>query len=550
MELLEILNEFKYNNIIILDDENYFEPIIETFIDESCPMYESLIQSGGKAILKKKISECDPEMQGKLKQYFYNPYSSIVEIKENLNISYYTSLGEYNSNKIDFEDEQYDSNILWFVDIKMEGMDYSHIAKLYKDFEDRIKNKHKNDIFILFSSLASQYNSLEKLKKFLVCEVNIQSSDDMCVELNTNILEKNIINSKMIYSLILKSSKSKYFNLLKKTIDESLNEFKESIYDSEKNLNLFHYDYLTEGKSFDNFLFDVFQYELKCKYVKKLDYSLFFHMNSAIDFYIKRKENVLQKDKVFWRIAKLINCIDFPVVLDDRVNCLHHDISFGDVFEFEDKFFMIANQSCDIAIRDTGDRKDFNAILVPLVFKKLKNDNVDSFKVGSINKLLSLENLKNEDKDEIKNKVEEKFNVKLKKGNFDSSNFIIKYNDNKYTLDFDRKGYMVTFPFWCLDDVACNEHGCVNFTYKTDGLRYPLKKRIEKAKEEYDKIVSNINNIDLWVFLSSAFFSQQSLKTIKRLGKLDYNIANYIHREFIEKQTRIAIDDIVKLDIK
>jgi hypothetical protein len=52
------------------------------------------------------------------------------------------------------------------------------------------------------------------------------------VALNTNLIEKNDIKAQLIYYLILKSSKSKYFDFLSKVIDESINRFKQNIYDS------------------------------------------------------------------------------------------------------------------------------------------------------------------------------------------------------------------------------------------------------------------------------------------------------------------------------
>ncbi|CCZ84961.1 uncharacterized protein BN742_01327 [Firmicutes bacterium CAG:631] len=535
MEVLEILSKFNYRNIIVVDNENYFDCTIGKYINETLPIYELLIENYGIDVFNKKICDCDSNLWKLINIYIDNPYEIIDKIKHNVNFKYYSSMLNYKN--IDL----IEGNTLWFIDIKMDiDNNYNHIKTLYEDFYNRIKNDSKNDIFILFSNQASLYNSLDKLKFFLENKVKLCISD---AELNTNILEKRNIDSLLIYSLILKASKNKFFDLLTNSINKSLNKLKDNIFDFEKNFNLFHYDYLTEGKSFDESLFDVFQYELKTNYVNSLNYSIFSIMNNAIDYYLEDKNIDSKEEKVLWRIAKLINDFDNPCVLDDSVNKLHHDISFGDVFNIGKKYYMIANQACDLVIRDSGKRKNSYSILIPVSFELLNDKTMLTYKNEIALSIIKSENLNDENK--IIQKVNCLYNLNLNKGKNYTYN-LIKIEDQVFNLKFKNNDELLSIPFWCLDNVCCNDDGSINFIYCIDDLRYPLKQRIIKAKSEWEVIKKKTDD-KVKDFISLAYLNGMEIDNFKRIGKFNLELANKLYKEFISHQSRVASETIVKL---
>lgn len=540
MEVLEILQKFNYKNIVVVDNENYFDCTIGKYINETLPIYEYLIGEYGNDVLEKRICDCDNDLLDVINVYIENenPYAIIDKIKHNVNFNYFSSILDYHN------DTLIEGNTLWFVDIKMDVDDnYDHIKTLYRHFYDRIKNE-KNDIFILFSNQAYLYNSIDKLKDFLETNVKL-SFNDCSAELNTNILEKNKIDAKIIYSLILKASKSKFFDLLLNSINISLNRLKENIFDFDKNLNLFHYDYLTEGKSFDESLFDVFQFELKNNYLSNLDYSFFAIMNNAIDYYLENKSFDLKENKVLWRIAKLINDFDSPYFIDNSVNKLYHDIAFGDIFIIGSKYYMIANQACDLAIRDSGDRKNFYALLVPIQLDEMNNEKLLDYKINIASSIIKKEKLDGNIKNNVLTTIEDNYNLKLKSSGTNHAYHLVKIFDKVFNLNFKKNSELLTLPFWIIDNVCCNCEGVVDFNYITDGLRYPLKQRIIKAKKEFETLEERTKG-KAKEFLSIAYFNTDSLN-INRVGKINFELANWIYKEFVSEQSRVPNEMVVKL---
>lgn len=539
MEVLEILQKFNYTNIIVVDNENYFDCTIGKYINETLPIYESLIEKYGNDILEKRICDCDSDLLELINFYIENPYEIIDRIKNNVNFKYFKSMLEYHNEAL------VEGNTLWFVDIKMDVADnYDHIKTLYRYFYNRIKTESRNDIFILFSNEAYLYNSLDKLKCFLETKVDL-SFNDSCVELNTNILEKDKIDAKNIYSLILKASKSKFFDLLLNSINISLNRLKENIFDFDKNLNLFHYDYLTEGKSFDESLFDVFQYELKNNYLSNLDYSFFYVMNKAIDYYLENETIDLKEKKVLWRIAKLINDFDNPYFVDKSVNKLYHDIAFGDIFIIGSKYYMIANQECDLAIRDSGDRKNYYALLVPIQLDEMDNKKLLDYKIDIASSIIKKEKLADNIRKNVLTNIKKSYNLELKNNGKNHTYHLVKILDKVFNLNFEKNGELLSLPFWIIDNVCCNSEGVVDFNYYTDGLRYPLKQRIIKAKKEFE-ILDEKTKGKVKEFLSIAYFNTDSLN-INRVGKINFELANWIYKEFISEQSRVPNEMVVKL---
>ncbi len=550
MELLKMLERFKYKNIVIIDDENYFNPTVKECIGESSEISNKMVELFGKEVLDKRLNDCTNNILELIEEYvkiYSNPYNVFTEeIRKNVNFMYCLSMKEYN-NKLST------GNTLWFIDIEIgnnssnSDFKYNHIKELYKIFYERIKKENKNDIFILFSNSAEKYGTLDKLKNFLIEEVKVSLSDDSCVELNTNIIKKSIIDSSLIYQLILKASKNKYFDVLMDSIKTSLNKLKENFFDFKKNLNLFHYDYLTEGKSLDESLFDIFLCDLKNTYLGKLDYSIFSTMNNAIDYYLENSKSTKEK-KILWRIAKTINDFDNPCLIDENVNKLHHDISFGDLFLIGDNYYMIANQPCDLAIRDSGLRKNNQSILIPISLEYLNDEKILNYKICITSSIINKEKICNEIKSNIINIIEEDYGLTLNDNTENESYCLIKMSNKVYNLKFNNKMEFLSIPFWCLDDVSCNSGGKVDFSYSTDGLRFSLKKRIDCAKSKYDEI--NKETPDMAKFISLAFLNGKCKESIeiKRIGKINSETAMNLYREFISHQSRVAINSIIKLE--
>ena len=543
MELLEIIDKFNYKNIIVIDDEDFLNPTIGSYIDETLPIYEYLVTEYGFEIVNKKISDCDLKILELIENYIDNPYKSVISIRESVNFIYKGIVDEVKT------DYLIDGNTIWFVDIRINNSkDYNHIHYLYNIFLDRNKNQHKNDIFILFSNEASSYDSLESVNNFFKDKVKINLDDDFSVDLNTNFIEKSKdINAALIYELILKSSKSKYFDLLKKSIRETINGYKESIYNSEMNLNLFHYDYLTEGQPFDDILYNVFQSQLKNKYNQNLNYSIFSYMNDVIDHYLLSLGDDLLVEKVKWRIARVINDFDHPFFIDTTVNILRHDLYFGDVFLICGKYYMLSNQLCDLTIRETGQRVDTNALLIPMEFEKIED--VMNYKGAVINNVISNE-LKNElNKSEISNslkiELKEKYGIDCKGSK--KQQHLVKYSGEIFSIKYNSNESFLTLPFWCLDNVCCNDDGCVDFNFCLDGLRYPLKLRIMYAEKVFNEVKEKLQNgLTPKEFLSIVFLNTNDEFEIKRIGKLHMDYANEVYRGFVNHQTRTANQNVVK----
>ncbi|RIA64808.1 hypothetical protein EI71_01892 [Anaeroplasma bactoclasticum] len=416
-------------------------------------------------------------------------------------------------------------------------------------FYQRNQEHNCNDIFVLFSSVARKYDNLDKIESFLRDDVKIDKNiiKNSCVALNTNVIEKNDINAQLIYYLILKSSKSKYFDFLSKVIDESINRFKQNIYDSKTGLEMFSYDYLTEGKNFDESLFDVFELDLKSNYIKNLDYSMFSIMNDAVDYYLENNKTETMVDKTVWRVRKVLNEIDLPSCVDVSVNEMRHDVSFGDIFLIDDNYYMVGNQSCDIAIRANGTRSDSYATLIPIALEDYSGDKLNKYKESVTSKIMKKELEKDtaafEKAIEI---IKQKFGIVYKKNDQKNLKDLIMYNDCVYSVEFSSKKSMISLPFWCLDCVVCNSKGIVDFNYDSNGLRFPMKKRIESAKEEFEKM-KNLSTADDWSFLSNVYCSGKKISRITRIGKINSDLSDSLYSEFLSHKSRISKDKITRL---
>lgn len=543
MELIDVIKKFNFTNIIVLDNVNYFSQKVEDVIDDTLEIYQIMINKFGADVLKKEIIECDGELHDMISPYIgNNPYASIDRIKNDVNFKYISSTNELDICTLN------EGNVLWFVDIMMNiPSNYNHISTLYNYFYRRNKDHNHNDIFILFSSVAQNYDDLEKIESFLRDDVKIDKSilNNSCVALNTNIIEKNDIDAQLIYYLILKSSKSKYFDFLNKIISDSIKRFKQNIYDSKTGLELFSYDYLTEGKNFDELLFDIFEFDLKTNYIHDLDYSMFSIMNEAVDYYLENNKTKTKVDKAVWRVKKVLNEIEHPSCVDVSINEMRHDVSFGDIFLIDDKYYMVGNQSCDIAIRANGTRIDSYATLIPILLEEYPNDKLKKYKASVVSKIIKLELKEDPDAfEKAKNLIKQELGIEYKSDQTNPKE-LIEYNNCVYSVEFCKNG-MISFPFWCLDCVVCNPGGIVDFNYDSKGLRFPLKKRIESAQDEYKKLESlKIDNY--WDFLSNVYCFGNKISSITRIGKVNSDLSNYLYNEFLAHKSRISKDKITRL---
>lgn len=542
MELLEIIDKFNYKNIVIVDDEDFVNPTISSYIDETSPVYENLVTEYGFETIDKRISECDSKIIDIIANYIDNPYKGIISIKDNVNFVYENIFSKITCDRL------LDGNTIWFVDIKVDNSrKYHHISYLYDLFHNRNKNNGRKDLFILFSNEASCYDSLDKVNEFFKEKVEITFDDEFSVDLNTNFVEKSKdITASLIYELILKGSKSEYFDLLNKCIKSTINNYKKSIYNSDMNLNLFHYDYLTEGQPFDEILYGVFLEELKNKYNESLNYSIFSYMNDVIDFYLDSLDKELLFEKIMWRIARVINDYEHPTLIDTTINILRHDLCFGDIFSISSKYYMLANQMCDLTIRETGERVDPNAFLIPIELKKITN--VSKCKQEVISYIIDKEIKDEQPKLELIKRVEKKYKVVYNGEKTQQPLSLVKYTDKIYAIKYKSKSSFVALPFWCMDNVCCNDDGLIDFNFCSDGLRYPLKLRVKNAEKAYSGVKEKLNNgISIEEFISIAFMNSNSKFKIKRIGKLNFEFANEIYREFVNNQTRIANKSVLKI---
>lgn len=221
------------------------------------------------------------------------------------------------------------------------------------------KLREKNLLLLIYSNddTPEELNSFEGAKEYLR-KLGLDESIVEQLVLHFNYVQKTEELSSDFFDNILKSQKANYISEYKNIFEESYSRLTERLWQLNQNQVLFYYDYINEGLHVDNIIYETFLTKFKQVYsntfnevnnhkelINPIRRSMQHHLlsltNSQIEVYRRLKE--------------------FEMELNNQNNLLKvpgsSDISFGDVIQIGDKFYMIMSQDCDITLRKGGKRK-------------------------------------------------------------------------------------------------------------------------------------------------------------------------------------------------
>lgn len=253
------------------------------------------------------------------------------------------------------------------------------------------KLREKNLLLLIYSNdgTPKELNSFEGAKEYLK---NLGLNENIAEQLvlHFNYVQKTEELSNDFFDNILKSQKANYISEYKNIFEESYSKLTERLWQLNQNQVLFYYDYINEGQHVDNIIYETFLTKFKQVYsdtfnevnnhkelINPIRRSMQHHLlsltNSQIEVYRKLKE--------------------FEMELNNQNNLLKvpgsSDISFGDVIQIGDKFYMIMSQDCDITLRKGGKRKLSSIQLVEI--KKQTEEITEQFLYSKYSDMLRRE---------------------------------------------------------------------------------------------------------------------------------------------------------------
>lgn len=269
----------------------------------------------------------------------------------------------------------------------------ARIDNLFTDVLKLIHSKlrEKNLLLLIYSDddTPEVLNSFEGAKKSLI-KLGLPSNTAEQLALHFNYVKKNEELSTDFFDNILKSQKANYISEYKNIFENSYSKLTERLWQLNQNQVLFYYDYINEGQHVDNIIYETFLTKFKQVYsdtfnevnnhkelINPIRRSMQHHLlsltNSQIEVYRKLKE--------------------FEMELNNQNNLLKvpgsSDISFGDVIQIGDKFYMIMSQDCDITLRKGGKRKLSSIQLVEI--KKQTEEITEQFLYSKYSDMLRRE---------------------------------------------------------------------------------------------------------------------------------------------------------------
>ena len=269
----------------------------------------------------------------------------------------------------------------------------ARIDNLFTDVLKLIHSKlrEKNLLLLIYSDddTPEELNSFEGAKKSLI-KLGLPSNTAEQLALHFNYVKKNEELSTDFFDNILKSQKANYISEYKNIFENSYSKLTERLWQLNQNQVLFYYDYINEGQHVDNIIYETFLTKFKQVYsdtfnevnnhkelINPIRRSMQHHLlsltNSQIEVYRKLKE--------------------FEMELNNQNNLLKvpgsSDISFGDVIQIGDKFYMIMSQDCDITLRKGGKRKLSSIQLVEI--KKQTEEITEQFLYSKYSDMLRRE---------------------------------------------------------------------------------------------------------------------------------------------------------------
>lgn len=481
--------------------------------------------------------------------------------------------GEFNQEKLK-ELEIIEESILFIVDKKLADRNYQSILREILEKISKLIKKKNNCFLFIYTSEVEKIGNYEELNKFLDTELRLSRESIEIISLHVNFVKKQSdLDDSVVNTAIRKSQKAKYlysFSTIQKNTMDSMNR---RIWEINNNELLIHYNYLSEGQHVDEILFDIYQTKFLQVYEEFYNENFFQKLKplrTAVHSYISNISD-LKYYTVHSRIIKELNR-EFGRTDTLKYKHLSNDISYGDVFQIKDKFFIVCSQQCDITIRVDGKRtnedvtlleikkctKHVNASVICEVIDNIINGKVKSKdKKSVIESLINIEEFKDLIKDpnilqEISNYYT-KENYTLKNENVRSSYEYFEYKNRP-------KYYKI--PAFILDSTLLeNSDGVIEVTEDTINpymdLRYSTKCAINEglkafrkkttdlltkqvAKEALGDVMLPNVDLDAEFVVNGGNLYGIKLRNISRIGHLSEEITSEIHNTYIKQITRVA----------
>ena len=566
MEFAEIFEEFKYNKVIIVDDDLALlnEDSVLNDVITSNPTFENYVLTNNVDV---------NSTMGEVKvtnEYVFNLikescgvsllYDFVKKIESNINVLIYK---EFSTNIIgNCTDED---NVIWIVDKKLDDtVDLNHIISLFNKFIENRKNG-KNDIFIVYSSDTTNFNTYNKVKAFLEEKVELTFAKNNSLYFNV-VDKENVLTCDILLDLMIKANEAEYFNNINKSIDTSLENLKNEMWRNNDFKSLYCYDYLSEGLTLENNLFGIIfnNVEYYCRLSKSSNIEQVLKMNNTFDykFYNKLTDDI-RKISQLGSIMKKINrylCVD---EIDDTVNTLKHEIAFGDIIKIDQNYYLIVSQQCDLTIRSNGKRNLERIKLLPIRFTKISNEFYVESVINDISRIYS--NTKPVITDDVLQSGMDYFNESffgitgknysiedVKKEYTEIDSYFLKYNDEYYTISYKQKSYEKNMKSYFLDILSQNSAGQLIFNQsglnKTGCMRYPIKMTLERAfKDLRNQVINNsdmdndvIKTLRLIYDLKCVLEKKHYKVSLWRVGRINEELAKKIYTIAIANETREA----------
>ena len=277
-----------------------------------------------------------------------------------------------------------DGSILWLIDKDFSGTQESVYAglnlakhliqkeKLYNNYvyiltiTGNIEGKEEDEIEDEFDATLKDID-LNKLNK-----------GSLIYYINKSLLSKSQKNQKRILKSFIRGFKrKKCFELIElyyNTLSESIKAASSEIYDiKHKTLSyLLEEKVNKKGESIADFLGRIFQTHMTDEYyklfAKNIDKILSL-INDYHELISIAEESVGDEQKAKKPLYELRE----KELFNKHVNSLYLELSSGDIFHYNDSYFILVSQACDVYLRDNGKRKLQSATLLEI--KDSNNNN-------------------------------------------------------------------------------------------------------------------------------------------------------------------------------
>lgn len=461
--------------------------------------------------------------------------------------------GNY-SDEIDCSD-----STIWVVDNILDSStknDKSHIKNAFHKFLEN-RNAGKNDIFLIYTNDTNNLCNYIGTESFVKNHHIVDDKDEI------NILYFNVMNKQetldvnALETIFTKAIQADYFTKVKKIIDQSLKRVQKSLWTYEELKAQFYYNYSLEGITNDKNYYGIIISSLDNDYrASKQDNSFLTinkKLNELIDFDFNNNEDPLIKAKgrVLHELGQITGC----EIIDQTVNELGYDVSYGDIFEIGSGFYLVVSQQCDITIRE-GKRKLDYFKLIPIkitdqsfkdIFgkmlvnikqnEKFTKDQVDVLceflrDINSKN-CLGL-NMNNDDMEYVVDYFETKSIQETIPGLFKKDNCFV-------SLDIQEHKHELIVEDYILDVVVHNNNGSLSFDDKTEpvNVRYPSKDCINKAFARAKNVSKSLKQGGFEKMLQIRYHTDRN--GWKRIGTISRLATDALYKKYIEHETRNAV---------